>query len=113
MANGSTPTRAEQIASTCLRQILARLHVGAEIADSEAYLQFQGALEYLLPSVLVEAHPWWRGEGLDGFRFGVARKVGAGEAEFIGHAILIADQTWALAYVRLRVSPEADRFDWI
>jgi hypothetical protein len=105
--------RAEELASSCLRELLEPLLPGAAIAESDTFLKLQSALEYLLPAVLAEANSSWQGEGLDGFRFSVARKIGPDEAEFIGLALLIADQSWTPLHLRLRVSRQRDLFESI
>jgi hypothetical protein len=51
---------------------------------------------------------YWRYEGLEGFRFGVARKQDTDEAEFIGLCLLVGDQTWMPFHLRLRIAPKDD-----
>lgn len=106
-------SRAEEMASRCLRAILAPLPYGAVIHDSDDFSLFQRALEYVLPSALREVYPWWQHESLDAFRFAVARKIGIEEAEFIGLCLLISDQTWTPIYLRMSIARESDSFDWL
>ncbi len=101
-------SKAEEIASHCLRNVLKPLSAGALIEDSDDFNTFQTALTRVIPSALAEAYDHWRYEGLDGFRFAVARKVGPDEAEFVGLCLLVGNQTWIPLYVRVRIAPESD-----
>jgi hypothetical protein len=103
--------RAEEIACSRLRAILDPLALGASIDDSEAFQDFQSALELVLPVALAESYAWWRNESLDAFRFSIARKLGPGEAEFVGLCLLISDQSWTPIHLRLRVSSRSDTFE--
>ena len=106
-------TKAEKIASGCLRDVLAPMTIGAAIKDSDDFSMFQGALEFLIPRMLRKKYDWWEKESLDGFRFVVARKTSPEEAEFIGIGLLITDQAWTPLHLRLRLSKQSDRFEWI
>ena len=108
-----TSSRAEEIASRCLRAVLTPLSPGSSIEDSDEFRTFQSAMEYVIPSALQEKYPWWRYESLDAFRFAVARKLGPEEAELIGLCLLISDQTWTPLHLRLRVSALSDSIEWL
>jgi len=104
-------SKAEKIASRCLRAILAPISVGADTEDSDDFSDFQSAMEYVIQSILEKEYPWWRWESLDAFSFAVARKTGAEEAEFIGLCLLITDQTWTPFHLRLRVASQGDTIE--
>lgn len=70
-------------------------------------------LEYFLPEVLVQVHPAWRNEGLDGVLSVLAIKRGEGEIELAAFGILIRDQTVAPLHLRLQLSPDADEVAWV
>lgn len=106
-------SRAEETASHCLRAVLAPLSPGAPIEDSEDFSTFETALSRVIPSALAEVYDYWRYEGLDGFRFAVARKVGPEEAEFVGLCLLVSDQTWIPLHVHLRITHGSDHIDWL
>jgi len=106
-------SKPEEIASRCLRAILAPISAGAAIEDSDDFSIFQSAMEHVIPSILEEEYPWWRYESLDGFLFAVARKVGPEEALFIGLCLLISDQTWTPLHLRLRIAPQSDNIEWL
>ena len=106
-------SKAEEIASRCLRAVLAPLSPGSEIEDSDTFSTFQSALARVIPSTLEEAYSWWRYESLDAFRFVVARKLGPEEAEFVGLCLLITDQTWTPLHLRLRIAPQSDNIEWL
>jgi hypothetical protein len=106
-------SKAEKIASRCLRAILAPISAGAAIEDSDDFSDFQSAMEYFIPSILEEEYPWWRWESLDAFSFAEARKTGAEEAEFIGLCLLITDQTWTPFHLRLRIASLGDNIEWL
>jgi hypothetical protein len=99
-------SKAETIASQCLRPVLAPLPTGASVQHSERFLEFQSALEFFLPAEL-----GWRYEAFDAFRFAVSRKVGPDEAEFVGLALLISDQAWTPIHLWIRLSPDSDQID--
>ena len=88
---------------------------GERIEDSEELWAFQNDLEYFLLEILAEDDPtrWWRGEALDGFRFGLARKTRPREAEFLGLCLLISDQAWTPIHVQLRVEQYRDAIEWV
>ena len=87
------------------------LHHNLGLRDSEDFSAFQVALERVVPSMFAKAHPYWRYEGLDAFRFAVARKLGPEEAEFIGMCLLVGSQTWTPFHLRLHISPQSDSID--
>ena len=106
-------SRSEIVVSQCLRSILAILPEGANIEDSPAFRRLQTALEFFLPSMLVKLYPdQWSEESLDAFRFAVARKTSAGEAELIGLCLFITDQTWTPLHLRLRLA-DGDAISWV
>jgi hypothetical protein len=104
-------TTAEDIASASLRAILALLEPGAAIEDSPLFLEFQAALEGFLQTALADVDAWWRAEGIDAFRFSVARKLGPNEAEFMGVCLLNSDQSWIPLHLELQVSAVSDTFE--
>jgi len=106
-------SRAEEVASRCLRAVLASISVGSAIEESDEFRTFQSALERVIPSTLEVEYPWWQHESLDAFRFAVARKLGSEEAEFVGLCLLISDQTWTPLHVRLRIAPQNDKIAWL
>jgi hypothetical protein len=106
-------TKAEKIASQCLRAVLAPMTIGATIKDSDDFSTFQCAMGFFIPGLLRMKYVWWEKESLDGFRFVVARKTAHEEAEFLGLGILITDQTWTPIHIRLRLSRQSDKFEWI
>src|SRR5687767_6348445 len=76
-----------------LRQaVLADPPVSADLRESvRAVLEFLASPEgrtdtncRTVDLTVGEAYDYWRYEGLDGFRFAVARKLGLEEAEFVG-----------------------------
>jgi len=98
---------AEAKVTSSLREILSPLPAGSPLADSRALRELEQALEYFIPPIVGMR------EGLDGFRCQVARKVGAEGAEFIGVALLIADQAWTPIWLRMRMSPEFNALAWL
>lgn len=76
--------------------------VGSPVAiDSGAELC--GVLEYLLPQILMQRHPEWSGESIDGFFFSLAVKSSSSTVELIGTCILISDQTVTPFALSIRV----------
>jgi hypothetical protein len=99
------PSRPEEVANRCLLAVLTNLRVGDNIEDSEDFRSFQSALERFLPECLAEKYPSpWSYESLDAFRFALARKIGADEAEFLGICLFISDQTWTPFRALLKAS---------
>lgn len=105
------PTRAETAVSSWLKAVLNSLPQGTAIEDSEALRELESALEFFLSAELAKSYPAWRYESLDAFRFSVARKVAADEAEFIGLCLLISDQCWTPLHLRLRAASRNDTID--
>ena len=97
-------SKSEAIVARELRSVLAPLTTGEPIEQSERLVKLECALEYFLPEEL-----GWRYESSDAFRFVVARKVAPDEAEFVGLALLISDQTWTPIHLGLRLSADSDR----
>jgi hypothetical protein len=106
-------SKAEEIVSRYLRTVLDSLSLDASIEDSDEFSRFQEALEHVIPSALAEVYDYWRYEGLDGFRFAVARKLGPDEAEFVGLCLLVGNQAWIPLQFRLRIAPEGDYIEWL
>ncbi len=106
-------SRAEEVASRCLRSVLTSLSVGSPIDPSDEFDELQSALERLLPEILRQSYPFWRHESLDGFRLAVARKSAPEEAELIGLCLLISNQTWTQFHLRVRPSPHEDSIQWL
>jgi hypothetical protein len=71
------------------------------------------SFEYFLPEVLREVHDEWEYESLDGVYPRWFRNMGDREAELLGLAIFISDQTVTPVYVELQLSPTLDRVAWI
>ena len=88
-------SKAEEIASRCLREILEGLQIGEAIPELPEFQQVLSGLSWFLPTVLAEIHPEWKGESLDGFGGSLAQKTGDGEAEILGFCWLMSDQTMA------------------
>ena len=109
----ATRSRAEEVASQCLRSVLAPLPDGASIEGSSDFQWFQSALERVIPALLAERFPFWHYESLDAFRFAVARKLRSDEAEFIGLCLLITEQAWTPLHLRLGISPHSDKIKWM
>src|SRR5665213_2039271 len=106
--------RAEVLLSSSLRGILAQGTTGSEIEGSVQFRDVFAGLEYFLPKVLGELYPEWRArESLDGFLPYCVRKLGDHELEFIGHCILITDQTTTPIYFRLQLALEEDEVTWL
>lgn len=93
----------EAIVCSSLRAAIGAVEVGAHIPESGARLQLEAALERYIPALLD-----WRYESFDAFRFCVAEKNSATEAEFLGLALLITDQTWTPLWLRIGIAPGAD-----
>ena len=104
---------AEGIASRSLRKVLKPLSAGASIEESGEFSEFQSALERVLQTLLAKEYDTWRSEGVDGFRFGVARKLGPEEAEFAGLLLLVGNQSWIPMHLRIRLAQEQDEFEWL
>lgn len=102
------PSRAERAVVESLRVILARTEVGGELwaadYDTDDGKRLLSALEFFLPAVLREAHPFWKGESLDAFHTVTRRKVDERSAELFGLAQLISDQRWTPFELELRLS---------
>lgn len=106
-------SRAEEITSSRIRQILAEIPAGETICDSPGFRQALSGLEWFLPTVLAEIHPEWTGESLDGIYPHVAYKTGEAEVAILGLCCLMSDQTLTPIHVRLQLSSTADEVSWL
>jgi hypothetical protein len=106
-------SNAEEIASRCLRPILAGIPTGAAIGDSPEFQRVLSGLEWFLPGILAEIHPEWAGMSMDGVYPAFAHKTGEEEAEIFGLCCLMADQTLTPIHVRFQLSPTTDEISWL
>ncbi len=106
-------SKAEEIASRRLREILAGVPTGAAIGDSPEFRIALSGLEWFLPGVLAEIHSEWTGEALDGIYPHLAHKSGEREAEILGLCCQMSDQTVTPIHVRLQLSSTADEVSWL
>jgi hypothetical protein len=106
-------SRAEEIASRCLRASLPELRPEAFIPTSDHFREFLSALEWVISELLIENYSWWRREGLDGFELAIARKLAAEEVELIGLCLLVSSQHWTPLHLRLRIARHADEIEWL
>src|SRR5580658_5773249 len=90
MATKASP---DQRAARALRALLEGVESGGALAETMQMLVLLGGLEYLLPHILAEIHPYWKGESLDGFNLAEAKKLDRDKAQLRGLCILISDQT--------------------
>ncbi|WP_374660693.1 hypothetical protein [Inhella sp.] len=93
----------ESTLARCLREALAGVPADATIPAAPPLAELQDTLERWIPALL-----GWPYEGLDAFRFAVARKTGDLEAEFLGIGLLISDQTWTAVHLRISVHEHTD-----
>jgi hypothetical protein len=106
-------SKAEEIASRELRNVLSRAAIGGDIGQFAEFREILSALEWFLSEVLDEAHREWEHECLDGFRIASAGKTGDGEAELIGHGILLRDSSITPFHLRLQVALQTDEVSWL
>jgi hypothetical protein len=93
----------ETLVSRSLRAAIGAVASGSPIPESDARLEFESTLERYVPALL-----GWQHEAFDAFRLCVAEKRGATDAEFLGLALLISDQTWTPFWLRISISSAAD-----
>jgi hypothetical protein len=106
--------RHERHISRSLAPLLGRLPNGAAIdVNSEGIREALSCLENFIPAILCQVYDEWQWESMDGFLVPVARKTGPGEAEFIGLAILMSDQTVTPIHIRLQVSAAQEQIEWL
>jgi hypothetical protein len=106
-------SKAEEVASRCLRAMLAPMPIGATIPDSAEFREALTGLEWFIPEVLAEVYSEWKGESLDGIYAHLAHKTGKEEAEILGLYILLSDQTVTPIHLRLQISPRRDEVSWL
>jgi hypothetical protein len=69
--------------------------------------ELSATLEYLVPQLLAQSYPEWRGESLDGFYFSSAARSEEDSALLTGLCILMSDQTLTPFTFNLGLSDEA------
>lgn len=93
---------------------LLREHaVGASLGDLRTAGNLLDSFELFLPQVLREVQDEWQHESLDGIYPLYFRKTAEREAELLGSALFITDQTFTPIHFRLQLSPELDRIAWL
>ena len=103
----------EQRVCERLGPLLREHSVGDSLGDLVTQRDLMASFEFFLPEVLREVHDEWQGESLDGVYPRYFRKTGEREAELLGLAIFISDQTLTPIHFRLQLSPAFDRVSWI
>jgi hypothetical protein len=69
--------------------------------------------EFFLPEFLRGVHDEPHDDFLDGVYPRFFQKIGPREAELVGLAIFISDQTLTPIHLQLQLSPEFDRIAWL
>lgn len=110
MAEVSIP---EQRVCEGLGPLLRKHPVGESLGDLLTARALMSSFEFFLPEVLREVHTEWQDESLDGIYPRFFRKVGDREAELLGLAIFISDQTLTPVHFRLQLSRGFDQVTWI
>ncbi|WP_442484218.1 hypothetical protein [Aeoliella sp. SH292] len=110
MAEISIP---EQRVCERLGPLLREHSVGESLGDQLTAGDLMVSFEWFLPEVLREVHAEWRGEALDGIYPRFFRKIGDREAELLGLAIFISDQTLTPIHFCIQLSPNFDFVSWI
>jgi hypothetical protein len=104
---------AEQRICENLGPLLRQHQIGDTLEDLLTPTELMAAFQFFLPEVLREVHKEWLGEGLDGVYPRIFRKTGEREAELVGLANFISDQTLTPVHLQLQLSPAFDRVAWL
>ncbi|MGB0597305.1 MAG: hypothetical protein ACPGLY_11505 [Rubripirellula sp.] len=103
----------EQKVARVLRAVCRQVTDQEELPQSAELRELTSSLEFYMPVVLREVHPFWSQESLDGLYHEVAIKTAPRQVEFAGRCILISDQTATSYHVELRVAAAGDLVEWI
>jgi predicted enzyme related to lactoylglutathione lyase len=103
----------ERRVARATRALLERAAVGEPLAENAQLQMILSYLEHALPQMLAEVFPHWKYESLDGFLPAESKKLGEGQAEIRGLAILISDQAVTPFHVKLQIAPTQDTIDWL
>lgn len=103
----------EQRVCERLGPLLREHSVGDSLGDLNTERDLMASFEFFLPEILREVHDEWRGESLDGVYPKFFRKTAEREAELLGLAIFISDQTLTPIHFQVQLSPTFDRVSWI
>lgn len=103
----------EQYIAVALRKTLEGVACGGALAETPELQSVLAGLEYFLPQILSELHPFWKWESLDGFYLAEAMKTGPCKARLRGICILISDQTLTPFDLKMQVSPYEDEIEWM
>jgi hypothetical protein len=96
-----------------LARLLCEHAVGDSLGDEWSTRDLMASFEYFLPDVLREARREWRSESLDGIYPQIFRKIGVRDAELVGLAIFISDQSLNPIHLQLQLASEFDRIAWL
>lgn len=103
----------EQKVAHCLRAVCQQMTDQEKLPQTAELRELTVSLEFYMPVVLREVHPFWRKKSLDGLYHEVAIKTAPRQVEFAGRCILISDQTVTSYHVELRVAAAGDLIEWI
>jgi hypothetical protein len=96
-----------------LARLLCEHAIGDSLGDEWSTRDLMAGFMFFLPDVLREAQQEWRFESLDGIYPRIFRKIGVRDAELVGLAIFISDQTLTPIHLQLQLAPEFDRIAWL
>lgn len=102
---------AEQRVCQGLQSLLRDCKTGDSFDETIDHKELMSDFEWYLPEVLHEVHG--NIDSFDGVFPRIFRKIGEREAEFVGLALFISDQTLTPMHFRLQLSPTFDRVTWI
>lgn len=96
-----------------LRDACDNIPIGCDVSRVTSFDDVTSALEWYLPAVLREVHPFWKHESLDGVFAELAVKTAPRQVEIAGLCILISDQTLTPYHVQMRIAPKVDEIEWL
>ena len=103
----------ERRIARALRALLEDVAPGGALPETIHMIMVLNYLEYFLPAVLSQVHPYWKGESLDGFFLSETKKLGHEKAELRGMCILISDQALTPFHIQMQLSASADEIAWM
>jgi len=105
-------SNSEVLVSRALREILPSTRIGdAIVPDRVRFKELEIGLCRLIPEVLGEVYPAWKGMALDSVRAFNSKKSGDGEMELFGACELLSNFRWMLLH--LKIATEADAVTWM
>ena len=103
----------EQRVCERLAPLLVQHAVGDSLGDIKSQRDLMNSFEFFLAEIIRKSHPEWNHESLDGVYPKFFRKTAEREADLLGLALFISDQTLTPIHFQIQLSSKLNRVSWV